>query len=128
MAVMNEAQSLLSYAAVISTDGNFYGSAFTSIIASMATKKDSQNRSYLQGTWDWTMYLQKFENRKWVTKATKTGYLSATSSSSRSFTRTDTGNGAGTFRIYVELVQRGSVSGSKQKATLATRSFVVRKA
>lgn len=127
MAVMNEAQSLLNYAAVISTDGNFYGSAFTGIIASMATKKDVNGKAFLQGTWDWTMYLQKFEKRKWVTKASKTGYLSATSSSSRTFTRTDTGDAAGTFRIYVELVQRASVAGSKQKATLATRSFVVRK-
>lgn len=129
MAITNEGQSTLSYAATISTDANSYGKAFSSIIVTMQTKLDHNGIAFLKGTWDWTMKLQKFEGGKWVDKATKTGYLSASSSSSRSFTRTDTGSDSGTFRVRSELVLR-PVAGSNraQKATLTTRAFNVKKA
>lgn len=127
MAIMDATKSTLSYAANITTDANIYGSAFTSIVVNMFTKSDTKG-TFLKGTWDWTMNLQRWDGTKWVTKATKTGYVSATSSSSRSFTRTDTGTQAGDFRIAVDLVRR-AVTGvnPKQFATLYTRSFKVSK-
>lgn len=48
---------------------------------------------------DWTAWLQKYENGKWVNVASRTGYLSDDSPSSRTFT--NVGGAGKTMRLYV---------------------------
>lgn len=48
---------------------------------------------------NWTAWLQKYESGKWVNVASRTGYLSDDSPSSRTFT--DVGGAGKTMRLYV---------------------------
>lgn len=41
--------------------------------------------TWLRQKWDWTMYLQRYENGRWNTIGTRTGYLSYSSPSDRTF-------------------------------------------
>lgn len=66
---------------------------FTDTIGSIATNEDyyyvyvslRADYTWLRQKWDWTMYLQRYENGRWNTIGTRTGYLSYSSPSDRTF-------------------------------------------
>lgn len=68
---------------------------FTDVVGSISTSEDSYyvnvsltNAPHpygLRQKWDWTMSLQRYTNGAWTTIGTKTGYVTSSSPSHRSF-------------------------------------------
>lgn len=58
----------------------------------------------------WRMQLQRYENGRWVTIGTRTGYISLSSPSSRTFTNVRTNNGKDKLKLYVQYYEDAAMT------------------
>lgn len=107
----------------ISRDSPIYGPNAKSIDVSI---KPIWN--YVDGRYDWTMYLYFYDTkkRKWVSKgAVYSGYVTQSSPSSRQIPISKA-NKTGSYLVYCDVKTKGR-NGKWYKGGLQTDKFIVRK-